>query len=225
MVARHTDGGVEAGKVEQHPAILPVIEREAERFRIYRDAHVIEAGSANLVEIACHQRLAPAVGEPIGQVDAVLEGGRRHLGGPGARERGEEKQRSAERCKACTDHCMVPFLLLFFNHHYRKSHPEPLRMSKSRAQSKIGVAFFRMTRELEIDRPRLLIGSKNYSSWSLRGWLMAKMAGLDFIEQSVALDNPAHRAEVLLLSPSILVPTLFHNGIRLWDPLAIGEYL
>ena len=82
-----------------------------------------------------------------------------------------------------------------------------------------------MTREHGKDRPRLLIGSKNYSSWSLRGWLMAKMAGLDFTEQSVALDDPAHRAEVLLLSPSILVPTLFHDGIRIWDPLAIGEYL
>ncbi len=76
-----------------------------------------------------------------------------------------------------------------------------------------------------MDRPRLLIGSKNYSSWSLRGWLMARMAGLDFSEESVALDDPAHRAEVLLLSPSILVPTLFHDGIRIWDPLAIGEYL
>lgn len=82
-----------------------------------------------------------------------------------------------------------------------------------------------MTGEQGTDRPRLLIGSKNYSSWSLRGWLMARMAGLDFIEQPVALDDPAHRAEVLLLSPSILVPTLFHDGTRIWDPLAIGEYL
>ena len=45
----------------------------------------------------------------------------------------------------------------------------------------------------------LVIGNKNYSSWSLRGWLMARMVGLDFIEQSVALHDPAHRAEVLLL--------------------------
>ena len=76
-----------------------------------------------------------------------------------------------------------------------------------------------------MNRPILIIGSKNYSSWSLRGWLLAKMAGLDFIEQPVALDDPAHRAEVLLLSPSILVPTLIHDGVRIWDPLAIGEYL
>lgn len=71
----------------------------------------------------------------------------------------------------------------------------------------------------------LLIGSKNYSSWSLRGWLMVKMAGLSFEERTVALDDPAHRAEILLMSPSILVPTLSHRGVRIWDPLAIGEYL
>jgi glutathione S-transferase len=71
----------------------------------------------------------------------------------------------------------------------------------------------------------LIIGSKNYSSWSLRAWLMAKMAGLEFIEETVPLDDPAHRAEILLLSPSILVPALIHDGIEIWDPLAIGEYL
>ncbi len=74
-------------------------------------------------------------------------------------------------------------------------------------------------------RLKLIIGSKNYSSWSLRGWLMTKMTGLDFIEEAVDLDDPAHRAEVLLLSPSILVPALIHDGIKIWDPLAIGEYL
>jgi glutathione S-transferase len=74
-------------------------------------------------------------------------------------------------------------------------------------------------------RLKLIIGSKNYSSWSLRGWLMAKMTGLDFIEETVALDDPAHRAEVLLLSPSILVPAVIDDGLKIWDPLAIGEYL
>ncbi len=76
-----------------------------------------------------------------------------------------------------------------------------------------------------MDRTILVIGSKNYSSWSLRGWLLAKMAGLEFTEQTVPLDDPAHRAEVLLMSPSILVPNLNHNGVSVWDPLAIGEYL
>jgi len=71
----------------------------------------------------------------------------------------------------------------------------------------------------------LTISSKNYSSWSLRGWLPCKMAGLDFVEEVVPVDDPASRAELLLLSPSILVPCLFHNGIRIWDTLAIAEYL
>ena len=72
---------------------------------------------------------------------------------------------------------------------------------------------------------KLAIASKNYGSWSLRGWLLCKMAGLDFIEQPVASDDPSTRAELLLLSPSFLVPCLTHNGIKVWDTLAIAEYL
>ena len=71
----------------------------------------------------------------------------------------------------------------------------------------------------------LTISSKNYSSWSLRGWLLCRMAGLGFVEEVVSVDDPASRAELLLLSPSILVPCLIHNGIRIWDTLAIAEYL
>ena len=71
----------------------------------------------------------------------------------------------------------------------------------------------------------LTISSKNYSSWSLRGWLLCKMAGLEFAEEVVPADDPANRAELLLLSPSILVPCLTHDGIRIWDTLAIAEYL
>ena len=71
----------------------------------------------------------------------------------------------------------------------------------------------------------LSISSKNYSSWSLRGWLMAKLAGIDFEEVIVAPDDADARAEILLLSPSILVPRLTYNGIRVWDTLAIGEFL
>jgi glutathione S-transferase len=71
----------------------------------------------------------------------------------------------------------------------------------------------------------LTISSKNYSSWSLRGWLLCRMAGLKIIEQVVPADDPANRAELLLLSPSILVPCLTHQGIRIWDTLAIAEYL
>lgn len=71
----------------------------------------------------------------------------------------------------------------------------------------------------------LTISSKNYSSWSMRGWLMAKLAKIDFEEVIVAPDDADARAEILLLSPSILVPCLTYNGIRVWDTLAIGEFL
>lgn len=71
----------------------------------------------------------------------------------------------------------------------------------------------------------LTIASKNYGSWSLRGWLLCKLAELDFEEKVVDSDDPSTRAELLLLSPSFLVPCLTHNGIKIWDTLAIAEYL
>jgi len=71
----------------------------------------------------------------------------------------------------------------------------------------------------------LTITSKNYSSWSLRGWLLCRMAGLDFEEELLPHDDPSARAELLLLSPSFLVPRLTHNGRKIWDTLAIAEYL
>jgi glutathione S-transferase len=71
----------------------------------------------------------------------------------------------------------------------------------------------------------LTISSKNYSSWSLRAWLMLRMAGLEFSEHRVDIETADVRAELLLLAPSILVPCLNHNGVRVWDTLAIGEYL
>jgi len=71
----------------------------------------------------------------------------------------------------------------------------------------------------------LTISSRNYSSWSLRGWLLARLARLDFEVQLVSLDDPSVRSELLLLSPSILVPCLTHDGVSVWDTLAIGEYL
>ncbi len=71
----------------------------------------------------------------------------------------------------------------------------------------------------------LTISSKNYSSWSMRGWLLARFAGLPFEERVIPPDDPDMRAEILLLSPSILVPRLEHDGVRVWDTLAIAEYL
>jgi glutathione S-transferase len=71
----------------------------------------------------------------------------------------------------------------------------------------------------------LTIASRNYGSWSLRGWLLCKMADLDFDEKHVSTDDPSTRAELLLLSPSFLVPALHHDGLKVWDTLALAEYL
>lgn len=71
----------------------------------------------------------------------------------------------------------------------------------------------------------LTISSKNYGAWALRGWLMARLAKLDFTEKVISPDDPAMKAEMLLLSASMLVPALEHDGIHVWDTLAIGEYL
>ncbi|SCK47612.1 glutathione S-transferase [Variovorax sp. HW608] len=74
-------------------------------------------------------------------------------------------------------------------------------------------------------KPVLTISSKNYGAWSLRGWLMCKLAGLEFTEEVIPPDDPAMKAEMLLLSSSMLVPSLQHGSIKVWDTLAIGEYL
>lgn len=70
----------------------------------------------------------------------------------------------------------------------------------------------------------LTISSRNYSSWSLRGWLLCRMAGLD-LDVQVLSGDPASRAELLHLTPSFLVPRLTHGAVRVWDVLAIAQYL
>lgn len=71
----------------------------------------------------------------------------------------------------------------------------------------------------------LTLSSKNYGAWSLRGWLMCRLAGLPFEEHVIPPDDPSMKAEMLLLSSSMLVPCLQHQGIKVWDTLAMGEYL
>jgi glutathione S-transferase len=71
----------------------------------------------------------------------------------------------------------------------------------------------------------LTINSRNYGAWSLRGWLLCRFAGLDFTVETVDSQDPGARAELLLLSPSFLVPRLSHGDVRVWDTLAIAEYL
>ena len=71
----------------------------------------------------------------------------------------------------------------------------------------------------------LTLSSKNYSSWSLRGWLLARFAGIEFSEVMVSPDDVDARKELLLLAPSIRVPCLVHEGARVWNTLAIAHYL
>ena len=71
----------------------------------------------------------------------------------------------------------------------------------------------------------VVIGNKNYSSWSLRGWLMAKIAGIEFDEIVVPLDRPETQAAIRKHSPSGRLPVLLHRGLAVWASLAIAEYL
>ncbi len=71
----------------------------------------------------------------------------------------------------------------------------------------------------------LTLSSKNYSSWSLRGWLLTRFDALPFEEVMLPTDDESARKELLLLAPSILVPCLRHEGVTVWNTLAIAEYL
>jgi glutathione S-transferase len=71
----------------------------------------------------------------------------------------------------------------------------------------------------------IYIGNKNYSSWSLRAWLMVKAAGIAFDEVLIPLYEPQSRTELLRHSPSGKVPALEHGETVVWESLAIGEYL
>jgi glutathione S-transferase len=71
----------------------------------------------------------------------------------------------------------------------------------------------------------LVIGNKNYSSWSLRPWVLMKHLGVDFREKVVPLNQPETRDEIEKHSPSGKVPVLYKGELRVWDSLAICEYL
>lgn len=71
----------------------------------------------------------------------------------------------------------------------------------------------------------IYIGNKNYSSWSLRAWLMLKQTRTAFREVVVPIGRPTTRAEILRHSPSGKVPALAHDAVTVWESLAIGEYL
>ena len=71
----------------------------------------------------------------------------------------------------------------------------------------------------------LLIGNKNYSSWSLRPWIAMRVAGIPFEETEIPLYEPGSRERVLAVSPTGKVPALVDGAIHLWESLAILEYL
>ncbi|MCW8306857.1 glutathione S-transferase [Acidiphilium sp. PA] len=72
---------------------------------------------------------------------------------------------------------------------------------------------------------RLAISSRNYSSWCLRGFLLARLSGIDFVVEPAAANDPQARAELLMRTSSILLPCLIDGDVTVWDTLAIAEYL
>ena len=73
--------------------------------------------------------------------------------------------------------------------------------------------------------PLLVIGNKNYSSWSLRPWLLLRQFGIAFEERRLSLDTDAFHDEIGRWSPTGRVPALHDDGLLIWDSLAICEYV
>jgi glutathione S-transferase len=74
-------------------------------------------------------------------------------------------------------------------------------------------------------KPLLVIGNKNTSSWSMRPWLAMKMAGVDFDEKLVFMETPEFKAEVKKHGVAGKVPFLVDGDVRVWESLAICEYV
>ena len=72
---------------------------------------------------------------------------------------------------------------------------------------------------------RLILGNKNYSSWSMRPWFAMKVSGIAFDEEVISLNAPDFKSRLLQVSGTGKVPTLIDGEIRVWESLAILEYL
>ena len=72
---------------------------------------------------------------------------------------------------------------------------------------------------------KLILGNKNYSSWSMRPWIAMKVAGLPFTEEVISLDDPDFKARVTAVSGAGKVPALADGDIHVWESLAILDYL
>lgn len=70
---------------------------------------------------------------------------------------------------------------------------------------------------------KLVIGNKNYSSWSLRAWFLLRESGIEFDEVRIPLDTDTFADDIAGLSPTGCVPVLIHGGEQIWDSLAIAE--
>jgi len=72
---------------------------------------------------------------------------------------------------------------------------------------------------------KLVIGNKNYSSWSMRPWMAMKIAGIVFDEKVISLDDPAFKSELYKLTPAGKVPVLIDGDRHIWESIAIIEYV
>ena len=72
---------------------------------------------------------------------------------------------------------------------------------------------------------QLVIGNKNYSSWSLRPWLLMKIMGIPFKEIQVNIYEEKGKQDLRAYTTAAQVPVLLVNGIKIWDSMAIVEYL
>lgn len=76
-----------------------------------------------------------------------------------------------------------------------------------------------------MNKPLLIIGNKNYSSWSLRAYLMLQHAGVDFDLMRIPLYQQGSREKLLSCTPAGMVPVYRESDLLVWDTLAIGEFL
>jgi glutathione S-transferase len=74
-------------------------------------------------------------------------------------------------------------------------------------------------------QPHLVIGNRNYSSWSLRPWIAMRVAGIEFTDEVIPLDEPETKRRIAAHSGAGRVPVLHHGEITVWESLAILEYV